>query len=184
MSKNSEAVKRWRINTKERMVSSMGGKCVICGYDKCSDALEFHHLDPNEKEIGLGGIRGDIRGWSKIAEELRKCVLLCSNCHKEVHSSRIDTSVPIGAKGFNEDFAEYKKLEEMDSCPVCGNDKPIRNKTCSKACAGSMRAKIDWNSVDLESMLERLGTFVSVAEELGISEAAVRKRYKIFNGAD
>lgn len=61
-----------------------GGKCVICGYNKCSDALEFHHLDPKKKDFGLS-VRGLTRSWKKIKKEIEKCVLICANCHREVH---------------------------------------------------------------------------------------------------
>lgn len=61
-----------------------GGKCSYCGYDKCLDALQFHHLDPTEKEFHLGQGRG--KKLETIKAELDKCVLLCSNCHIEEHA--------------------------------------------------------------------------------------------------
>lgn len=62
-----------------------GGKCVFCGY--CSDitALDFHHLDEKLKVFGLSQ-RGLTRSWEKIRMELDKCILVCSNCHREIHS--------------------------------------------------------------------------------------------------
>ena len=81
---NSQLVKDWRVRTKERMVKSMGGCCQICGYKKSNRALEFHHIDPSKKEYAFGDIRSSIKGWKIISEELKKCILLCSNCHKEV----------------------------------------------------------------------------------------------------
>ena len=83
MSKGSESVKLWRKNTKKRMIQSMGNCCQICSYNKCDNALEFHHLNPKEKEMGLGAIRGNIVGWNKIIIELRKCILLCAD-YKEL----------------------------------------------------------------------------------------------------
>ena len=85
MNSKSEHVKKWRRVTKNRMVESMGGKCQCCGYNKCSDALEFHHIDSNGKEMALGASRASPKAWIKIVEELRKCILVCSNCHKEIH---------------------------------------------------------------------------------------------------
>jgi 5-methylcytosine-specific restriction endonuclease McrA len=54
MSYSSEKVKKWRKNTKDRMVAAMGGCCQICGYSKSTNALEFHHIDPTVKEKGFG----------------------------------------------------------------------------------------------------------------------------------
>ena len=50
MSYSSEKVKQWRKNTKNRMVAAMGGCCQVCGYNKSTNALEFHHIDPKEKD--------------------------------------------------------------------------------------------------------------------------------------
>jgi hypothetical protein len=61
-----------------------GGKCSRCSYDKCFDALEFHHIDPSVKEFSLGERRG-IR-IDTLRKELDKCILVCRNCHTELHA--------------------------------------------------------------------------------------------------
>lgn len=61
-----------------------GNSCSRCGYNKYIGALEFHHIDPTQKDFGIG--RVNLRQFSDtIKRELDKCVVLCSNCHKEVH---------------------------------------------------------------------------------------------------
>lgn len=67
------------------VVEYKGGKCCICGYQKCIGALDLHHRNENEKEFGLSA-RGMTRSWEKIKEEADKCVLLCANCHREIHA--------------------------------------------------------------------------------------------------
>ena len=62
---------------------SYGGKCTVCGYDKSLNALEFHHTDPSEKEFNLGARRG--LKEETLRKELDKCVLVCRNCHAEIH---------------------------------------------------------------------------------------------------
>lgn len=66
-------------------VRYMGGECVFCGYHKDITALEFHHVDENEKEFGLSS-DGLTRSWKRVKRELEKCVLVCANCHRELHS--------------------------------------------------------------------------------------------------
>ena len=66
-------------------VDYKGGKCQICGYSRCLEALEFHHLDDTGKDFGISDM-GYTRSWKRIKEEIDKCLLLCSNCHREVHS--------------------------------------------------------------------------------------------------
>lgn len=78
-----DAVARWRRNTKAKLVAEAGGKCRLCGYDRCQAALEFHHLDPSSKSFALS-VRGLTRSIEKLREEVAKCVLLCANCHAEV----------------------------------------------------------------------------------------------------
>lgn len=62
-----------------------GGRCVICGYDRHIGALHFHHLDPDQKSFSIahGGIT---RSLARAREEVKKCVLLCANCHAEVEA--------------------------------------------------------------------------------------------------
>lgn len=78
-----DAVVGKRRRNKIKLVEYKGGKCEICGYDKCIDALEFHHLDPTEKEYGLSN--GDTVSFEKMKEEADKCILVCANCHREIH---------------------------------------------------------------------------------------------------
>lgn len=72
-----------------------GGKCKICGYDKCLTALDFHHLDPKTKD---GGISYYIsQGYAnKAIEEAKKCILVCRNCHAEIHEGLINL---VGVSG-------------------------------------------------------------------------------------
>lgn len=70
-------------NTRQAGIDFLGGKCSSCGYSKCSKALEFHHLDPSVKDSNFK----TSRGWAveRLLKELETCVLLCANCHREVH---------------------------------------------------------------------------------------------------
>ena len=70
-------------NTKSLAVEYKGGKCSICGYNKSMAALEFHHINPNEKDKDYFNMRGGLS--PKLKTELDKCVLLCANCHREIH---------------------------------------------------------------------------------------------------
>ncbi len=80
----SESVVRRRRKVKEALVKGAGGRCQICGYDRCQAALEFHHVDPQTKQFGLA--RCGAHSFEKLRLEVRKCVLLCSNCHAEVEA--------------------------------------------------------------------------------------------------
>lgn len=81
-----ESVQKRRLKVKQMAINYKGGKCQKCNYDKCNAALDFHHLDPNEKDFGIGE-KGYTRSWEKIKIELDKCILLCANCHREIHQN-------------------------------------------------------------------------------------------------
>ena len=74
-----QRIKQWALEYK-------GNKCEICGYNKCSEALDFHHTDMSQKEFNLSD-RDLICDWSQIRSELDKCMLVCANCHREIHAN-------------------------------------------------------------------------------------------------
>lgn len=71
---------------KKRAVDLLGGACSRCGWNENIAALQFHHLDPNEKDFTIG--RFLHKSWSFLEAELKKCVLLCANCHITEHTNR------------------------------------------------------------------------------------------------
>lgn len=81
----SEAVRRRRVKLKQMALDYKGNVCQCCGYDKCAQALEFHHVDDTTKEFGISE-SGETRSWKRLQNELDKCILVCSNCHKEIHA--------------------------------------------------------------------------------------------------
>jgi hypothetical protein len=56
--------------------------CERCGYSKSLFALDFHHNDPSQKLFTVFS-RGT---FQQMVDEAKKCVLLCANCHRELHA--------------------------------------------------------------------------------------------------
>jgi hypothetical protein len=83
------AVIKRRKDLKQKAINYKGGKCEICGYDRCNQALQFHHLDPSKKDFGISA-HGFTRSWDKVKSEIDKCILVCGNCHSEIHSGMIE----------------------------------------------------------------------------------------------
>ena len=65
-----------------------GNKCEICGYNKCMGALVFHHIDEDLKLFNISG--SYCRKWKDIQLELDKTILVCANCHAEIHYKSYD----------------------------------------------------------------------------------------------
>lgn len=81
----AEHVAARRRRVKEILVAEAGGRCRLCGYDRCVAALHFHHVDPTRKSFAVSR-RGVTRSIAEARAEASKCVLLCSNCHAEVEA--------------------------------------------------------------------------------------------------
>jgi 5-methylcytosine-specific restriction endonuclease McrA len=79
------AVAKRRKQLREKAIEYKGGKCMICGYQKYTGALDFHHIDGKTKVFGISK-NGITRSWNKTKTELDKCILICSNCHRELHA--------------------------------------------------------------------------------------------------
>jgi transposase len=102
------AVSRRRRRVKRLLVDEAGGRCSVCGYDRCVGALEFHHLVPAEKSFSLSH-RGVARSIAKARAEANKCALLCANCHAEVEAGLI-----VLASG---ESARVQSREPLDTHP-------------------------------------------------------------------
>ena len=177
MPNKSIFVKNWRKRTKQRMINSMGGKCCLCGYNKSNWALDFHHLNPTEKEFSFGGLRASCKSWEKITNELKKCILVCANCHREIHEGLVDVST--FKSSFNPNWTDYKekiKQESKTPCIVCGKLKHKKLKYCSQKCTQKNREVTDWSN--LQEMKNNNLNNCQIGKMLGVSEAAVRKHLK------
>jgi len=71
---------------KKNLVDMLGGKCKMCNYDKCLNALDFHHRDPDTKTFGLTLNVLWSKPWDLLVNESMKCDVLCANCHREIHT--------------------------------------------------------------------------------------------------
>lgn len=82
--KVSKAVSQRRRDIKKMLVEYKGGCCERCGYSKYVGALEFHHTDPNQKDFNPSN-GGVTRSYEFMKKEVDKCMLVCANCHREIH---------------------------------------------------------------------------------------------------
>jgi hypothetical protein len=153
-------------------VEQFGGECQLCGYKKCINALEFHHLDKSQKEEEPHYV---IMRWSweKAIKELEKCILVCSNCHQEIHYKYIDIDLKPLQKTF------FKK-----QCPVCEEEFLTSNdeqKYCDTICMGMSYRRIERPTLEeLQDLLSKY-SYVKVGKMYGVSDNAIRKWMKNCN---
>lgn len=75
---NKNKNKLWFEDYKKKLV------CSNCGENHIA-CLDFHHLDPNKKELSITAIARNTYSIKRIMEEINKCIVLCSNCHRKLH---------------------------------------------------------------------------------------------------
>ncbi len=108
-----KAVAKRRKAIKEKAIEYLGGKCFFCGYDRSYAALDFHHIDESSKKFGLSQ-DGLTRSWEKTKLELDKCILVCANCHREIHVGLLQPSVEM----LKRKSGEFRKVLKDNPEPI------------------------------------------------------------------
>jgi predicted HNH restriction endonuclease len=84
-----QAVAKRRRTLKLKAINSLGGACKLCGYNKHPGILDFHHINPSSKSFGISS-GGFSRSWENIEAEIKKCILVCANCHRELENGLVN----------------------------------------------------------------------------------------------
>lgn len=166
MATNAENVLKSKKRKKEFAVLQFGGECQVCGYSRCIGALEFHHLEVGTKSAHPTHI---IQNWSweRAVVELEKCVLLCANCHREVHYKQLDLTR-------DRVLREYS----IKSCKMCDTQfstKLEHTSFCSMLCYARYQRKCTRPSKEELTHLLSEHSWVSLGRLYGVSDNAVRK---------
>jgi len=182
MKDSSENVTTWRKNLKRRALQLFNNKCACCNYDKCAAALEFHHLEPEHKDFSISKAYSEPKAWDIIVKELEKCVLVCANCHREIHygDRTIENKTYI-----NYNYVDYR-LYETDNYHKCFCGTVIHKKFnyCSTECYNNNRRKIDWDKEknNLLTLIDKdRKSYVTVSKLYGVSDKTIRKWYLKFS---
>lgn len=94
-----------RFRAKAAAIRLLGGKCSKCGWHGNQAAMQFHHKNASEKDFIIGNVGN--KSWDSIINEMKKCVLLCANCHMIEHSTKNDEKFlqeALNYKGRNLEF--------------------------------------------------------------------------------
>ena len=160
--KNKFYVDRRRKDIKTKAVAYLSGKC-FCGYDRCERALEFHHLDPLKKDFNIAR-SGYTRSWNSVKKEIEKCILVCSNCHREIHDGMHD---------------QLKLIELQEQQLLNGIDLEIEKIKVTKVKNVNIKISKMPNKETLEELIWKLPC-VKIGEMFGVSDNAVNKWCKIY----
>lgn len=158
------------LKRKREIINEFGGKCCKCGYDKNMAALEFHHF--GDKDFSI-----DLRKFSntsliKLRKELEKCILLCSNCHREIHNPDLTLNNVDELMLQNEIDHKSFQSKQGRKCLNCDARFPISTGRlfCSNACRHADKPKID----DVMVLYDRLKSWDKVAAELNTTRKIIQ----------
>ena len=171
------------IKRKLELIELKGGKCEKCGYDKNIAALEFHHINPSEKLFQIDSRHLSNTHIDKLKTEVDKCILLCANCHREIHNEQFEKeNIPLLLEEYNKvsTISVLAPKVQESVCPVCGAlFRSSRNKTfCSKECRYQFEKYPTYE--EITSKYEELKSWDKVAAFYGITRKitqGIRKRH-------
>lgn len=179
--------KNKRHKIKQKLVDYKGGKCSVCGYDKCLNALEFHHVDKTTKLFALNS--GNFgKAYKTLVTEADKCILLCANCHREIHYDENE----LRRKDYIEKHAGYTKARVIDKLDYDKIYSDFKNGMFQQEIAEKYnvslasvkrfmqkhnisRKHLKLSSEELLKLFEENPTYTYVSKKLGHSTSAIKK---------
>ena len=174
---NSERSIEKRRRYKNRIIQAMGGKCQCCGYDKYDGALELHHINPDEKEFSI--CDKTYIAWEKIEEELKKCILVCANCQREIEAELIDKS--LLSSSFDKikyDIIQQEinniKIGQKKYCPDCGKEITLRAERCPECSYKAVRVCERPSRDELKEKIRTM-SFLEIGRQYGVSDNGIRR---------
>lgn len=89
-----DPIRALRERRKKEIVDLIGGKCQICGYNRVIRNLAFHHISNKKFTISSRAFQYSM---DSVLTEVKKCILVCHNCHGEIHDGIIDNTIIVDA---------------------------------------------------------------------------------------
>lgn len=169
---------------KLELLQRVNSKCSICGYNKNIAALEFHHVDATTKEFSLDRRVLSNLSMEKIEKEFIKCIVVCANCHREIHNPESEYTNAIKFKEDNINNLNLKTLnkdyiKDKNHCS-CGKEISYDAKKCIE-CSNKSKQIVNRPSREDLLQLIKTNTFVSLSKQFGVSDNAIRKWCKAYD---
>lgn len=164
-----------RLQRKLFLLEKHNFMCSKCGYNKNLSALEFHHIDPETKSFTIDGRNLTSRSIESIFLEAEKCIVLCANCHRELHNSDHNLEkLDFSTEEYSRSFIKYNK-RDPNFCQKCGKElSHSASKLCEK-CSRINSRKVERPSK--EGLLELIKTksFTEIGKMFNVTDSAIRK---------
>lgn len=186
MVNNSVYVKNHIKKRKADLIKVFHSECCLCGFNAFQEALEFHHVNPQEKEFGLSDSNAITKALDKQLEEAKKCILVCSNCHRGIHAGHL--IIPPDYQKFYDDEIAQQLLEELKKikthkkkyCKQCGKIIVSNKANYCVECAKINSRVVDRPSREELKKMIREKPFTYIASYFQVSDNAIRKWCKAY----
>ena len=183
---SSQTISDFRRRRKINLIKVCGDQCNICGYNKTVSALEFHHIIPQNKKYGVSS--GTCHQLEDDLIEIQKCILVCANCHREIHEGLYSEDFLLEKKIFKKEIAEQLIKERDDLkkvthyyCKTCGKEITRGANYCSNCVKETQRIVKNRPSRDELKHLIRTIPFTKIGEMYNVTDNAIRKWCKSCN---
>jgi hypothetical protein len=167
------------LKRKLELIKLKGGKCKKCGYDINVAALDFHHTNPNEKEIKLDVRKLSNTKMSKLIKEANKCDLLCANCHRETHHPDLELiNLDKMLENINEKVLSIRTINKP-KCIDCGIEINYGYQRCNK-CSSISKRKVC--RPPYEQLIKEINetNYVVVGKKYGVADNTIRKWVRFY----
>ena len=184
---SSKATSDFRRRRKQNLISVSGGQCRLCGYNKSNSALEFHHINAKTKVYGIS-VSGACHDLEQDLNEIKKCILVCANCHREIHDGLYPIHILEEKQFYDEEIANELRIEKQKLfekalyfCSNCG--KELYEKNISGLCRECYKQNLRANRPTREELKQLIRTlpFTKIGKHFGISDNGIRKWCKAYN---
>jgi transposase len=122
---SDDVYRNWKRQIRKKRLDYLrgifGDRCQVCGYDRSQRALNFHHVDEGAKQFNISGVKAESR-MERLLTEVSKCVLVCTNCHAEIHDGI--TRPPA--------LIQLPKLDEVPRDLVVFTETGLDESTCER----------------------------------------------------
>ena len=180
-----KATTDFRKRRKANLIKVSGNCCNICGYNKIPDALEFHHINPELKEYGISS-SGTCHDLEKDLAEINKCILVCANCHREIHFGLYSLDFLKEKKIYLEEIANILRQEKFEKtgtkeyfCKKCNT--PITKYASNGLCSKCVKIKQEYpEREELKNLIRNL-PFTQIGQLFGVSDNAIKKWCKKYD---
>ena len=178
---NSKNVVNFIKRRKSNLRKVFYSKCCLCGFDEVQEALEFHHVNPENKKFGISSNECQTKALSLQLKEIKKCILVCANCHRGIHQGIYN--VPKNWQKFYDESVAEELLKELENtktrkdifCQNCGEKiSTSKAKYCSNCCHLMQRICERPEREEFKNLI-RITPFTKIAEMFNVSDNTIRK---------